>query len=114
MYFRQLGLSAIAALAVAFAGYVATPRPTAAHDAPHFSAGEPGNPKQPARVMLITMREGDGKMLFIPDRLEVRQGEQVRFILTNVGNLDHEFMIATPEEKHKTRRANEEISGYGT
>ena len=35
-----------------------------------FSAGEPGNPKQRARVVEISMREGDGKMLFVPDRIE--------------------------------------------
>ncbi|MFY9685821.1 MAG: copper resistance protein, partial [Pseudolabrys sp.] len=49
------------------------------HSHETFSAGEPGNPKKPARVVLITMREGDGKMLFIPDRVEVRRGEQIRF-----------------------------------
>ena len=35
-----------------------------------FSAGEPGNPKQPARVVMVTMKEGDGKMSYVarPDR----------------------------------------------
>ena len=63
-----------------------------------FSAGEPGNPKRPARVVQVTMREGDGKMMFIPDRLEIKRGEQVRFILTNNGELEHEFVLATTEE----------------
>ena len=30
-----------------------------AHDAAHFAAGEPGNPKQKARVVVVTMKEGD-------------------------------------------------------
>ena len=34
------------------------------------------------------MREGDGKMMFMPDRVEVKRGEQVRFVLSNVGALD--------------------------
>jgi uncharacterized cupredoxin-like copper-binding protein len=66
-----------------------------------FSAGEPGDPKKPARAVLITMKEADGKMLFIPDRIEVRRNEQVRFILTNVGFLEHEFLLATTEENLK-------------
>ncbi|MPZ55278.1 MAG: copper resistance protein [Rhizobiales bacterium] len=66
-----------------------------------FSAGEPGNPKKPARIVQVVMREGDGKMMFIPDRVEVRRGEQVRFILRNNGELDHEFVLATKEENVK-------------
>lgn len=63
-----------------------------------FSAGEPGDKKKPAQVIIVTMREGDGKMLFFPERVEVRKGEQVRFILRNNGLLDHEFVLATTEE----------------
>jgi uncharacterized cupredoxin-like copper-binding protein len=71
------------------------------HSHATFSAGEPGNPKRPARVVVVTMKEGDGKMLFLPDRLEIKRGEQVRFILQNIGELDHEFVLATPEENIK-------------
>jgi uncharacterized cupredoxin-like copper-binding protein len=66
-----------------------------------FSAGEPGNPKKPAKVVLITMREGSGEMMFIPNRVEVKRGEQVRFMLNNSGALDHEFVLATREENVK-------------
>jgi uncharacterized cupredoxin-like copper-binding protein len=66
-----------------------------------FSAGEPGNPKRPARAITVAMREVDGKMVYIPDRIEVRKGEQVRFLLRNSGQLDHEFMLATTEENLK-------------
>ena len=40
-------------------------------------------------------------MLFIPDRVEVRKGEQIRFILRNNGQLEHEFVLATPTENIK-------------
>ena len=40
------------------------PATVSAHDADHFVAGEPGNPKRPFRTVLVTMREGDGKMLY--------------------------------------------------
>jgi uncharacterized cupredoxin-like copper-binding protein len=63
-----------------------------------FSAGEPGNPKQSSRVIEITMHERDGKMLFAPDRVEVRRNEQVRFVLKNDGALEHEFLLATVKE----------------
>jgi len=29
-------------------------------------AGAPGDPKKPARAIEVVMREGDGKMLFVP------------------------------------------------
>ena len=70
-----------------------------------FSAGEPGDPKKPARTVQVTMRETDGKMVFIPDRLDVRRGEQVRFILRNSGALDHEFLLATTDENLKHAEA---------
>ncbi len=66
-----------------------------------FSAGEPGNPKRPARVVQVVMREGDGKMLFVPERIEVKRGEQIRFVLRNNGDLDHEFVLATTKENIK-------------
>jgi uncharacterized cupredoxin-like copper-binding protein len=71
-----------------------------AHDL-SYSAGEPGDPKQPAQVILVIMREGDGKMMYIPNRIELRRGQQVRFILRNNGLLPHEFILATSEENIK-------------
>ena len=78
-------------------------KPGHTHGQDSFSAGEPGDPKKPAQVIPIVMRENvaDGKMLFIPDRIEVRKGEQVRFILRNNGLIDHEFVLATTEENLK-------------
>ena len=66
-----------------------------------FSAGEPGNPKKPARIVQVTMREMDGKMVFIPDRVEVKRGEQIRFMIRNSGLLPHEFILATTDENLK-------------
>lgn len=72
-----------------------------AHDDHAFSAGEPGNSKKPARVVQVTMREGDGKMLFIPDQIDARKGEQIRFIIRNNGLLKHEFMLASVQDNDK-------------
>jgi uncharacterized cupredoxin-like copper-binding protein len=102
MYGRALLLASVAGSLLAAPGAFAGPGgPGHSHDHGSFSAGEPGNPKRPARTVLVTMREGDGKMMFVPERLEVKRGEQIRFVLTNVGELDHEFVLATTEENLK-------------
>lgn len=63
--------------------------------------GKPGDPKKPARIVQVVMAERDGKMSFIPDRVEIRRGEQIRFQLRNNGELDHELVVATLEENLK-------------
>jgi uncharacterized cupredoxin-like copper-binding protein len=63
--------------------------------------GKPGDPKKPARVVQVVMREQDGKMLFNPDRIRIRKGEQIRFQLRNNGEVDHEFVVGTLEENLK-------------
>ena len=68
------------------------------HDAAGFSAGESGDAKKPSRIIQVTMQERDGKMLFAPDRVEIRKGEQIKFVLHNSGELDHEFVLAPTQE----------------
>lgn len=63
--------------------------------------GKPGDPRKPARIVQITMREADGKMLFVPDRIEIRRGEQIKFVLRNNGEQDHEIVLATLAENLK-------------
>jgi uncharacterized cupredoxin-like copper-binding protein len=75
------------------------------HSHDTFAAGEPGDPKKPARVVEVVMREGDGKMLYVPDRIEVTRGEQIKFILKNEGELDHEFMLDTASHNQKHAEA---------
>src|SRR5207245_657419 len=84
------------------ATHIAMSRPASAHeDHGNFSAGQPGDPKKPARVVNIKMFEGSGKMGYEPARLEVRRGEQIRFVLQNDGEEDHEFVLATAAENRK-------------
>jgi uncharacterized cupredoxin-like copper-binding protein len=97
-YAVALSLALVASHASAGAG-----PPGHSHET--FSAGEPGNPKKPSRVMLVTMRETDSRMLFFPERVEVRQGEQIRFIIRNNGELAHEFILASTEENLKHAEA---------
>lgn len=72
-----------------------------AHEGEHFSAGEPGNAGKPTRVVPITMQETDGKMVFMPDRVDVKKGEQIKFVIRNSGALDHEFVLASKEDNLK-------------
>ncbi|HEX4893590.1 MAG TPA: cupredoxin family protein [Hyphomicrobiaceae bacterium] len=60
--------------------------------------GKPGDPAKPAREIVVDMIEKDGRMLFVPERIEVKVGEQVRFRLRNLGELEHEFILGTAEE----------------
>jgi uncharacterized cupredoxin-like copper-binding protein len=105
MTFRLITLaSASAALALSTALAVAGPG-EAGHSHRTFAAGEPGDAKKPVvRTVEVKMTETeDAKMLFVPDRVEVKRGEQVRFVLKNVGNTEHEFMLDSPANnaKHK-------------
>lgn len=96
--------SAACALALSTTLTVAAPGEPG-HSHKTFAAGEPGDPKKPvARTMEVTMQETeDAKMLFSPDRVEVKRGEQVRFVLKNAGKVDHEFMLdsVSNNAKHK-------------
>mgnify|MGYP003585560266 CR=1 FL=1 len=95
---------AAAALALSMGMAVAGPGETG-HSHRSFEAGEPGNPKRPvARTVEVTMREtDDAKMLFVPDRVTVRHGEQVKFVIRNTGEVEHEFMLdsVANNAKHK-------------
>ena len=75
------------------------------HSHKSFAAGEPGDPKKPvARTIEVTMKETeDAKMLFEPNKVEIKRGEQVKFVLKNVGKVDHEFMLDSVQNnaKHK-------------
>jgi len=59
-----------------------------------YSAGEPGDATKPARTIEIEMSE----MTYEPIRIEVKRGEQIRFVLRNAGTEDHEFLLATTKE----------------
>jgi uncharacterized cupredoxin-like copper-binding protein len=73
------------------------------HGSHAFAAGEPGDPKKAGRVVAIVMSEGAGTMSYSPNRVEVRKGEQIKFVLKNAGELRHEFLIDSAENnaRHK-------------
>jgi uncharacterized cupredoxin-like copper-binding protein len=72
--------------------------PAAAHSDRHFSAGEPGKPAKPSRTIKVSMQEKGKKMFYVPSRIVVHKGEQIRFVLFNDGIENHEFVLATVKE----------------
>jgi uncharacterized cupredoxin-like copper-binding protein len=68
------------------------------HEMEGFSVGEPGDPKELSRIIQVTMEERDGKMLYVPAQVEIREGETIKFVIYNNGELDHEFVLASTEE----------------
>lgn len=77
------------------------------HAVKGFAAGEPGVHHAQSRTVAIVMRDENGAMVFEPSALEVKQGEQVKFVLQNAGALDHEFLLDTAENNatHKAEMA---------
>lgn len=78
--------------------------PARAHeDHGNYSAGEPGDPKKPARTIRVLMVDygSEQDMKFEPNVITVRKGEQIRFVLENSGTESHEFMLATVAENRK-------------
>ena len=93
---RNLAATGLAVIAMAMLASA----PARSHGHGHhqsYSAGEPADPNKPARTIEIAMKE----MMYEPSRIEVKQGEQIRFVLRNVGSEDHEFLLATTKENLK-------------
>jgi len=60
-----------------------------------FEYGEPGDPAKLLREITIKITDQGQKMLFEPAQIEVKRGEQIKFIVNNEGALDHEFVLGT-------------------
>lgn len=77
-------------------------------DEDNDSAGEPGDPKLPARTVEVTMAEDNGTMSYSPAEIDVKKGEQIRFVIKNAGILKHEFFLdsAAHNAQHKMAMQN--------
>ena len=95
---NTLSLAALTAASVALAVSGAA----TAHDShAGYSAGEPGDPKKPSREIIVDMSE----MRYSPAAIEVKRGEQIKFVIRNSGAIDHEFLLATTAENLKHAEA---------
>jgi uncharacterized cupredoxin-like copper-binding protein len=66
-----------------------------APSADEHAFGREGDPKRVSRTVRIDMSD---KMRFSPDRLSIRQGETVKFIVRNSGTTMHEMVIGSMKE----------------
>jgi uncharacterized cupredoxin-like copper-binding protein len=114
LLFSALPLAVIATMILA-AGF--EPQPAVAHDAHDmhethaqktFAAGETGKAGVASRTVEIALSDDNSVMALSPDRLEVKQGDQIRFVLKNVGSVDHEFLIDTVDNNAHHKMAMQE------
>ena len=76
--------------------------------------GEPGDPKKPARTVEIVMKETDsGKMLFAPNSVTARKGEQIRFVLKNEGQTRPRVGARDPRRERQTRDRDAQEPRHG-
>lgn len=94
---RQIFLVMAALVAIAAPGWAASGPPGHPHGA---GAGGPGNPADVTRTVRLEARD----TAFNLKQIQVRPGETVRFVITNKGEVPHEFSIASPAE-HQEHRA---------
>ena len=60
-----------------------------------MSIGKPGKLDQTKRTVEVIM---DDEMRFTPAKIDVKRGETIRFVVRNVGQMKHEFMLGTAKE----------------
>ena len=87
-----LTLAIAVASGVAHAHGGAKPEPAAAAAKEQKSWGIAGEAAAVTRTVTISMTDA---MRFTPDSIQVKQGETVRFVLSNDGRMLHEMVIGT-------------------
>ncbi len=76
--------------------------------------GQPADPGDADRTVEVIARD---TMRFEPDRIKVEAGETIRFVVNNVGQLQHSFTLGTPasqkaHEKEMQGMAMEAMAGH--
>ena len=62
----------------------------------HASAmGKPGNPAKVTRTMTVDMNDN---MRFSPEKISVKKGETIKFIVKNSGRIKHEMVLGSAQE----------------
>jgi uncharacterized cupredoxin-like copper-binding protein len=105
---RRAALARLSAGTAALAAAAWQPPAFAHTDKPHAKSGPAkkeqkdwgiaGDAKAARRSIAVGMAD---TMRFTPDRIEVQQGETVRFVVRNQGKVMHEFVIGTKAENAK-------------
>ncbi len=86
-------IAALALSSVAFAG--GTHSGGHGHDSEETAIGKPGMASKASRTVTIEMTDN---MRYTPADIQVKQGETVRFIVKNKGQVKHELSLGTQKE----------------
>lgn len=79
-------------------GYGAGVPPARTLAAEQLEWGIAGDPAVVTRTVTVSMLD---TMRFVPEAMEVRLGETVRFVVNNEGEMLHEFVLGTRSENEK-------------
>lgn len=85
---RTFAISTVAAAMLAMAS---TAGASGTHDGYDF--GEPGKAADVTQTVDVTAVDENGEMRFLHAPLNIKQGDVVKFVVTNKGAIDHEFSV---------------------
>jgi len=96
MKFRNTVLAwASAALAAAAPAFAAGAADGHHHDHGSAAIGDAGEASQVTRTVEVQMRDS---MQFVPSKLSVKQGETLRIVVKNTGQLTHEMVLGSEKD----------------
>ena len=72
--------------------------------------GEAGKSSKVTRTIEVEMLD---TMRFVPSTFNAKQGETIRFVVKNSGQLKHEFVLGTKNDLDETLRSHEKVSRNG-
>jgi uncharacterized cupredoxin-like copper-binding protein len=100
---------AAAAALLATPAFAAPGAPGHTHGADHAhggtDTGQPGNPAEVSRVVRVEARD----TAFNVKQIQVKAGQTVKFVVTNKGEVRHEFAIASPAEHEEHRQMMQQM-----
>ena len=62
---------------------------------PHAALGQPGDKAKVSRTIEMDLND---TMRFVPDHVDVKRGETIRFIVRNSGKVKHEMILGSVQE----------------
>ncbi len=86
---------AMAALATSGAAFASGTHAGGHGDGGETAIGKPGVATKASRTITIEMSDN---MRYTPSNIQVKQGETVRFVVKNVGQVKHELSLGTEKE----------------
>lgn len=72
-----------------------------------FAFGSPADASEADRTITVTAKD---TMVFSPDAVSIGKGSTVRFVIENVGQLQHSFTLATPAEQREHEKEMQGMS----